>query len=225
MQLWPVTSCIINASNWREPANCSIKSFLFRTTFGNDHLQLVENIENDRNCASSKRKCDRPSPWKTVNVKKKKIALFSILAIKKVIRSGFKSGRIGLFFKYDPEIGKWSQNPENHNLWGRVDRYDREFDQISLKNLPYLRFQSTAYDMYATCVISLCQFIWKKYFPFKQTSKAQNSLHSSPILPEPSLLAHTVWVSSRKNLFYGICKQQRRSSDCAVWSESLLFAA
>ena len=57
-QLWPMTSCIINASNRREPANCSIKSFLYRTTFGYDHLQLAVNTENDRKFASSKRKCD-----------------------------------------------------------------------------------------------------------------------------------------------------------------------
>ena len=43
-----MTSCIINASNRREPANCNIKSFLYRTTFDNDHLQLAENTENDR---------------------------------------------------------------------------------------------------------------------------------------------------------------------------------
>ena len=90
-QLWPMTSCIINAFNRRELANCSIKFFLYRTTFGNDHLQLAENIENDWKFASSKRKCDQPLPWKTVTMqrkkkkkkKKKKIALFSNFSDKK----------------------------------------------------------------------------------------------------------------------------------------------
>ena len=31
--------------------------------------------------------------------------------------------RIGLFFKYDLEVGKWSENREIPDLWGRVDRY------------------------------------------------------------------------------------------------------
>ena len=53
----PMTSCIVNVSNWREPANYSIKSCLNRTTFGNDHLQLAENSENDRKFMSSKQKC------------------------------------------------------------------------------------------------------------------------------------------------------------------------
>ena len=123
-----MTSCIIHASNWREPANSSIKSFLYRTTFGNDHLQLVENTENDRKFASSKWKCDPTSPWKTVNMRRKKIALFSILAIKKVIGRCFQK----LFFKYNPEIGTWSQNPENHNLWGRLDRYVLDENDESL---------------------------------------------------------------------------------------------
>ena len=39
-----------------------------------------------------------------------------------------KSRKIGLFFKYDPEIGKWSQNPENHDVWGKVDRYGFGFN-------------------------------------------------------------------------------------------------
>ena len=64
-----LTWCIINASNRRELANCSIKSFLYRTTFGNNNLQLAE---NDQKFASSKRKCDRHSPWKTVNMQRKK---------------------------------------------------------------------------------------------------------------------------------------------------------
>ena len=32
--------------------------------------------------------------------------------------------RVGLFLKYDREIGKWSENREIPDLWGRVDRYD-----------------------------------------------------------------------------------------------------
>ena len=67
-------SCIINASNRREPANCSIKSFLYRTTFRNDHLQLAENSQK---FAISKRKCDRPSPWKTVNMRRKNRFVFN----------------------------------------------------------------------------------------------------------------------------------------------------
>ena len=101
-QLWPMTSCIINASSRREPANCSIKTFLYRTTFGNDHLQLAENTENDRKFASSKRKCDRPSPWKAANMRRnkmKKIALFSILAIKKVIGRWFQKWENWLIFQ------------------------------------------------------------------------------------------------------------------------------
>ena len=31
--------------------------------------------------------------------------------------------RVGLFLKYDREIGKWSENREIPDLWGRVDRY------------------------------------------------------------------------------------------------------
>ena len=31
--------------------------------------------------------------------------------------------RVGLFLKYDREIGKWSENSEIPDLWGRVDRY------------------------------------------------------------------------------------------------------
>ena len=31
--------------------------------------------------------------------------------------------RIGLFLKYDREVGKWSENREIPDLWGRVDRY------------------------------------------------------------------------------------------------------
>ena len=31
--------------------------------------------------------------------------------------------RVGLFLKYDREIGKWSKNREIPDLWGRVDRY------------------------------------------------------------------------------------------------------
>ena len=34
-----------------------------------------------------------------------------------------KSVRVGLFLKYDREIGKWSENREIPDLWGRVDRY------------------------------------------------------------------------------------------------------
>ena len=30
---------------------------------------------------------------------------------------------VGLFLKYDREIGKWSKNREIPDLWGRVDRY------------------------------------------------------------------------------------------------------
>ena len=81
-QLWPKTSYIINASIRREAANCSIKSYLYRTTFSYDNLQLAEKNENDRKFASSKWRCDRLSSWKTVNMRRKKIALFSILAIK-----------------------------------------------------------------------------------------------------------------------------------------------
>ena len=32
--------------------------------------------------------------------------------------------RVGLFLKYDREIGKWSENREIPDLWGRVDRYE-----------------------------------------------------------------------------------------------------
>ena len=90
---------MINATNRREPSNCSIKSFLYRTTFGNDHLQLAENALK---FASSKWKCDGPSPWKTVNMRRKKmkkIALFSILAIKKVIRRWFQKQENRLIFQ------------------------------------------------------------------------------------------------------------------------------
>ena len=31
--------------------------------------------------------------------------------------------RVSLFLKYDREIGKWSENREIPDLWGRVDRY------------------------------------------------------------------------------------------------------
>ena len=31
--------------------------------------------------------------------------------------------RVGLFLKYDREIGKWSENREIPDLWWRVDRY------------------------------------------------------------------------------------------------------
>ena len=36
--------------------------------------------------------------------------------------------RVGLFLKYDREIGKWSKNREIPDLWGRVDRYESESD-------------------------------------------------------------------------------------------------
>ena len=34
-----------------------------------------------------------------------------------------KGVRVSLFLKYDREIGKWSENREIPDLWGRVDRY------------------------------------------------------------------------------------------------------
>ena len=38
--------------------------------------------------------------------------------------------RVGLFLKYDREIGKWSENREIPDLWGRVDRYENYFHEI-----------------------------------------------------------------------------------------------
>ena len=35
--------------------------------------------------------------------------------------------RVGLFLKYDREIGRWSENREIPDLWGRVDRYVDNF--------------------------------------------------------------------------------------------------
>ena len=113
-QLWHMTLCIINASNRRESANCSIKSFLYRTTFGNDHLQLAENTENDQKFASSKRKYDRPSPWKTVNMRRnkmKKIALFSILAIKKSNREVVSEAGESAFFQI--RSADWDMVPKS----------------------------------------------------------------------------------------------------------------
>ena len=43
--------------------------------------------------------------------------------IKIEIGGGLNIGRIELKLKYDPEIGKGSENPEILALWGRVDRY------------------------------------------------------------------------------------------------------
>ena len=36
--------------------------------------------------------------------------------------------RVGLFLKFDREVGKWSENREVPNLWGRVDRYGFEIN-------------------------------------------------------------------------------------------------
>ena len=103
-------SCIINASSWREPANCSIQSFLCRTTFSNDHLQMAENTENDQKFESSKQKCDRPSPWKTVNMKKT-IALFSVLAIKNLIGRWFQKRENQLIFQIRSR--DWETGPKS----------------------------------------------------------------------------------------------------------------
>ena len=97
-----MTSSIINASNRREPANCSLKSFLYRTTFGNDHLQLAENTENDRKFASSKGSGTDLHLENCKHAKKKmkkKIALFSILAIKKVLGRWFQKRENRLVFQ------------------------------------------------------------------------------------------------------------------------------
>ena len=42
--------------------------------------------------------------------------------------------RVGLFLKYDREIGKWSENREIPDLWGRVDRYEQKCVPQSLMN-------------------------------------------------------------------------------------------
>ena len=50
-------------------------------------------------------------------------SIFFILTMKLKSGDGPKSVRIGLFFKYDREVVKWSENREIPDLWGRVDRY------------------------------------------------------------------------------------------------------
>ena len=57
-----------------------VQAFFYRTTFGNDQLQLAEYTENDWKFASSKRKCDRSSLEKLLRCKekmKKKITVFN----------------------------------------------------------------------------------------------------------------------------------------------------
>ena len=96
-----MTSCIINASNRREPANCSIKSFLYRTTFGNDHLQLAENTKNDWNSLVPSGSVTNLHLEK-LNMRRnkmRKIALFLILAIKKVIGRWFQKRETWLIFQ------------------------------------------------------------------------------------------------------------------------------
>ena len=64
------------------------------------------------------------------HAKKKKSFVF-ILAIEKVIGRWFQKWENQLIFQIRLEIGKGSENPMTHDLWGTADRYDK-YDSVPL---------------------------------------------------------------------------------------------
>ena len=64
--------------------------------------------------------------------------------------------RVGLFLKYDREIGKWSENREIPDLWGRVDRYGSDVIMTFLQITSLMSYGSMiqCQKIYILCFIS-----------------------------------------------------------------------